>query len=146
MPVHRYIPNSDSEIKKEMLTAIGVSTAEELFEIIPADIAFKKDLNLPHSASEYEVRRHVEGILAKNKDPSEVLSFLGSGCWSHYVPAVCDEISSRSDFLTAYTGDVYSDLGRFQALFEFQSMIGDLVAMDAVTFPIREKIQEVFVK
>lgn len=135
MPVHRYIPNSDLEIKKEMLKAIGVSTAEELFKIIPDKITYKKDLNLPHAASEYEVRRHVEGLLAKNKDPSEMLSFLGSGCWPHYVPAVCDEINSRSEFLTAYTGDTYSDLGRYQALFEFQSMIGDLVAMDAVTFP-----------
>lgn len=135
MPVHRYIPNSDPEIKKEMLKVIGVRTAEELFEIIPEKIAYKKELNLPPAASEYEVRRHVEEILAKNKDPSEMLSFLGSGCWPHYVPAVCDEINSRSEFLTAYTGDTYSDLGRYQALFEFQSMIGDLVAMDAVTFP-----------
>ena len=135
MPVHRFIPNSDPEVKKEMLKVIGVGTAEELFEMIPEKIVFKKDLNLPHSASECEVRRHVEKILAKNKDPSEMLSFLGSGCWPHYVPAVCDEINSRSEFLTAYAGDVYSDLGRFQALFEFQSMIGDLVAMDAVTSP-----------
>jgi glycine cleavage system P protein (glycine dehydrogenase) subunit 1 len=135
MPVHRYIPNSDPEVKKEMLKVIGVGTAEELFEMIPEKIAFKQDLNLPHSASEYEVRRHVEEILAKNKDSSEMLSFLGSGCWPHYVPAVCDEINSRSEFLTAYAGDVYSDLGRYQALFEFQSMIGDLVAMDAVTCP-----------
>jgi glycine dehydrogenase subunit 1 len=135
MPVHQYIPNSDPEIKKEMLKEIGVKNSEELFQIIPEKIMFKKDLNLPHAASEYEVRRHVEGLLAKNKDSSELLSFLGSGCWPHYVPAVCDEINSRSEFLTAYTGDTYSDLGRYQALFEFQSMIGDLVAMDAVTFP-----------
>ena len=46
---------------------------------------------------------------------------------------MCDEINSRSEFLTAYTGDTYSDLGRLQALFEFQSMIGDLVKMDAPT-------------
>lgn len=135
MPIHRYIPNSDPEIKREMLKAIGVGTVEELFEIIPEKIAFRKDLKLPPPASEYEVRRHVEEVLSKNRDPGQMLSFLGSGCWPHYVPAVCDEINSRSEFLTAYTGDVYSDLGRFQALFEFQSMIGDLVAMDAVTFP-----------
>ena len=135
MPVHQYIPNSDPEVKKQMLASIGVKSADELFAVIPDKLIFKKNLNLPHPASEYQVRRHVEGILSKNKDSSEMLSFLGSGCWPHYVPAVCDEVNSRSEFLTAYTGDTYSDLGRYQALFEFQSMIGDLVAMDAVTFP-----------
>jgi glycine dehydrogenase subunit 1 len=135
MPVHPYIPNSVPEIKKEMLRALGVKDAEELFTVIPEEIKFRKGLNLPSSASEYEVRRHVEQILSKNRNSGEIVSFLGGGCWSHYVPAVCDEINSRSEFLTAYTGDVYSDLGRYQALFEFQSMIGELVEMDAVTFP-----------
>jgi len=135
MPVHPYIPNSDPEVKKEMLRALGVKDAEELFAVIPEKIRFRKNLNLPPSTPEYEVRRHVEQILAKNKNSNEMLTFVGGGCWPHYVPAVCDEINSRSEFLTAYTGDVYSDLGRFQALFEFQSMIGELVGMDAVTFP-----------
>lgn len=135
MPVHRYIPNSDAETKKEMLQEMGAQDVEELFATIPERIRFRKRLDLPHPMSEYEVRRWVEGILSKNTTSSEMLSFLGAGCWNHYVPAVCDEISSRSEFLTAYTGDVYSDLGRYQALFEFQSMIGELVSMDAVTFP-----------
>jgi glycine dehydrogenase subunit 1 len=134
-PVHQYIPNSDPEIKKEMLKVIGVKSSDELFSVIPENILFNKNLNLPHPASEQQVRRHVEGLLSKNKDRTEMLSFLGSGCWPHYVPAACDEINSRSEFLTAYTGDVYSDLGRFQAVFEFQSMIGDLVGMDVVTCP-----------
>jgi glycine dehydrogenase subunit 1 len=135
MPVHPYIPNSDPEIKKDMLRAIGAKDVQELFGVIPEEIRCNKNLDLPSSASEYEVRRHVEQILAKNKSSNEMLVFVGGGCWPHYVPAVCDEINSRSEFLTAYTGDVYSDLGRFQALFEFQSMIGELVGMDAVTFP-----------
>ena len=133
LPVHQYIPNSDPEIKKEMLKEIGIKDSDELFEVIPRNMLFKKNLDLPPTTPEYQVRRHIEQLLSKNKDSSELLSFLGSGCWPHWVPAVCDEINSRSEFLTAYTGDVYSDLGRFQALFEFQSMIGDLVAMDAVT-------------
>jgi glycine dehydrogenase subunit 1 len=132
----RYIPNSVPEIKKEMLKQIGVNDAEELFAAIPKKIRLTKKLALPHPMPEYEVRRHVEALLLKNKTCSEMLTFLGAGCWPHYVPAVCDEINSRSEFLTAYTGDVYSDLGRYQALFEFQSMIGDLVALDAVTFPL----------
>jgi glycine dehydrogenase subunit 1 len=135
MPVHPYIPNSEPDVKREMLRALGVKNADDLFEIIPEKIRFRRRLNLPSSTPESEVKRHVEQLLAKNASSSEMTVFSGAGCWPHYVPAVCDEINSRSEFLTAYTGDVYSDLGRYQALFEFQSMIGELVAMDAVTFP-----------
>ncbi len=135
MPVHPYIPNSDPEVKQEMYEAIGVKDVEELFAEIPKKMRLRKKLDLPHPTPEYEVRRKIEAMLSRNKTPAEIVSFLGAGCWPHYVPAVCDEINSRSEFLTAYTGGVYSDLGRYQALFEFQSMIGDLVALDAVTFP-----------
>ena len=91
---------------------------------------------MPHPTPEYKVRKHIESTLLKNKTYNEILTFTGAGCWPHYVPAACDEINSRSEFLTAYTGDVYSDLGRYQALYEFQSMIGGLVSMDVVTFPV----------
>ncbi len=57
-------------------------------------------------------KRHVAGILSKNKDAEEYISFLGAGCWQHYVPKVCEVIQSRSEFLTAYAGGVYSDLGK----------------------------------
>jgi glycine dehydrogenase subunit 1 len=136
MPVHHYIPNSVPEIKREMLKEIGVKNAEEIFAVIPEGIKCKRRLRLPHSSPEHEVKKAIETILSRNKTCNEVTSFLGAGCWPHYVPAVCDEVNSRSEFLTAYTGEVYSDLGRYQALFEFQSMIGDLVAMDAVSFPL----------
>ena len=135
MSVHPYIPNSEPETKRQMLKEIGVSNVDELFSIIPERVQFKKWLNLPESISEDQLRKRVETVLSKNQTSGELLSFLGAGCWPHYVPAACDEINSRSEFLTAYTGDVYTDLGRFQALFEFQSMIGELVGLDAVTFP-----------
>jgi len=135
VPIHQYIPNSVPEIKKNMLEYLGVKDIEELFVDIPEMIKCKKRLRLPHPTPELQVRRNIEGLLSKNKNRNEMLTFLGAGCWPHYVPAVCDEINSRSEFLTAYTGDVYTDLGRYQALFEFQSMIGDLIAMDVVSFP-----------
>jgi len=135
LPVHPYIPNSVPETKREMLKEIGVQSVEELFADIPERIRLKKKLQLPHAKSEYQARRDIEAILSRNRTCGELISFLGAGCWPHYVPAVCDEINSRSEFLTAYAGDVYSDLGRYQAFFEFQSMIGDLVAMDVVSFP-----------
>ncbi len=136
MPIHPYIPNSDPVTKEEMLKTIGVKNVEELFSAIPRRIRLGRNLDLPDAMSELEVRKHVRSLLGKNRAPGDILSFLGAGCWPHYVPAACDEINTRMEFLTAYTGDVYSDLGRYQALFEFQSMMGDLTGMDAVTFPV----------
>ncbi len=136
MKVHPYIPNSVPKIKRRMLEEIGAESVDELFAAIPSNLRLKGKLKLPGPTSELEVKRHVNTLLSRNKTILEIPSFLGAGCWPHFVPDVCNEINSRSEFLTAYTGDVYSDLGRFQALFEFQSMIGELVGMDAVTFPL----------
>ncbi len=136
MTIHSYIPNSDPEIKREMLEFIGVSDIDELFDVIPDRIKPKKSLALPPALPESEVKRKVEALLARNASCNELVNFRGAGCWQHYVPAVCDEINSRSEFLTGYTGEPYSDLGRYQSLFEFQSMMADLVDMDAVLYPL----------
>lgn len=134
--VHPYIPNSVPEVKKQMLAAIGVKDIEELYEDIPEKLRFKGRMNLPEPLlSEHELKRHVEKILEKNKTCTENLSFLGGGCWQHYVPAICDEINSRSEFLTAYAGEPYEDHGRFQALFEYESLMAELLDMDVVNVP-----------
>lgn len=133
---HPYIPNSQPDIKKEMLDELGMTSVEDIFKEIPDHLRFKGELNIPAKMdSQYELRKHVEGILNKNEDCEENISFLGGGTWQHYVPAVCDTIASRDEFLTAYVGDAYSDHGKFQALFEFQSMIGELVGMDCSGTP-----------
>jgi glycine dehydrogenase subunit 1 len=135
--VHPYIPNSVPEVKREMLREIGAMDARELYaDMIPDRLLLKHPLDLPKPLpSELDLRRHVEGILSKNGTCADHISFLGAGCWQHYIPAVCLEIMGRSEFLTAYAGGPYSDLGRFQAIFEFQSMIGELVGMEVSGLP-----------
>jgi glycine dehydrogenase subunit 1 len=130
--VHPYIPNSVPEVKQEMLNEIGVRNSEELYaEMIPKRLRLKKPLRLPKPLpSEHDLSRHMAAVLSKNRTCRHPPSFLGGGCWQHFVPAVCDEIAGRSEFLTAYSGENYTDLGRFQAFFEFQSMIGELVGME----------------
>lgn len=134
--IHPYIPNSVPEVKAKMLEAVGVKDIEDLYEDIPEHLRFKGELNLPEGLpSEHALKRHVENILSKNKPCQEHVSFLGGGCWPHYVPAICDEINQRSEFLTAYAGEPYEDHGRFQALFEYQSLMAELVDMDVVNVP-----------
>lgn len=133
---HPYIPNSVPETREGMLKKIGVSDVEELLTVIPQRLRLNRSLNLPRPlAAESDLRKHVEEILLKNGTCKEYLSFLGAGCWQHYVPAVVDEIAHRAEFVTAYAGNTYSDLGKWQAFFEFQSMMGELLEMDMVSLP-----------
>ncbi|WP_352420404.1 aminomethyl-transferring glycine dehydrogenase subunit GcvPA [Proteiniborus sp.] len=133
---HPYIANSQPDVKKQMLDELGMTSVEDIFKEIPNHLRFKGQMDLPKPIkSEYALRKHVEGILAKNSNCKDNISFLGGGTWQHYVPSVCDTIASRDEFLTAYVGDAYSDHGKFQALFEFASMIGELVGMDCSGTP-----------
>lgn len=133
---HPYIPNSVEEVQKEMLKELGLDSLEDLHAEIPEELKLKSKLNLPEPfKSEYELRRNLEQTLEKNKTCKDYINFLGAGCWQHYVPAICDEINGRSEFLTAYAGEVYNDHGRFQALFEYESLVAELIDMDVVNVP-----------
>jgi glycine cleavage system P protein (glycine dehydrogenase) subunit 1 len=135
-PAHPYIPNSAPGVQRAMLEAIGADSVEQLYASIPERLRVDGLLDLPPAIrSEYALRRHLMGVLDRNASCAEHLSFLGGGCWPHYVPAVCDEIVNRGEFLTAYYGDTYGDHGKLQALFEYASMIGELVECDAVSQP-----------
>lgn len=133
--VHPYIPNTVPEVRDEMLKVIGAKNIEELFDGIPKDLQYQEEMNIPEALSEYELNREIEKTINKNVSTKDVISFLGGGCWEHYVPAVCDEVNSREEFLTAYAGDEYEDHGRFQVLFEYQSLVAELVDMDVVNVP-----------
>ena len=93
-------------------------------------------MSLPEPClAEADLKRHVGAILAKNRTSGEALSFLGVGCYNHHVPAVVDEIINRSEFLTAYAGEPYEDHGRFQALFEYESMMAELLDLPVCNVP-----------
>jgi glycine dehydrogenase subunit 1 len=140
--VYPYIPNSVPEVKEQMLQEVGAASTEDFFEDVPENLRLKGSMDLPQPLlSEYALKRHVEGILARNKTAGEYLSFLGAGCWQHHVPAVCDEVNQRGEFLTAYAGEPYDDHGRFQALFEYASMMGELLNMDVVNVPTYDGFQ-----
>ncbi len=120
-----------------MLDAVGVERTDDLYDAIPEGLKLNRELDLPPPIlSELDLKRKVGGLLKLNRPATDVLSFLGGGCWQHDIPAVCDEINSRAEFLTAYGGDTYADLGKYQAIFEFQSMMGELVGMEMVSAPV----------
>jgi len=134
--VYPYIPNSVPQIKKAMLDELGMKSVEDIYKEIPERLRFRGEMNIPEPIhSEARLQRHVEKILSKNKNCKENISFLGGGTWNHYVPAVCDTIGSRDEILTSYVGEAFSDHGKFQILFESESMLADLTGFDACNTP-----------
>jgi glycine cleavage system pyridoxal-binding protein P len=119
-----------------MLRIIGAKSIDDLYTTVPKELRYNDRLPLEEGIPEEgRLRRHVTGILSKNTPATEMLSFLGAGCYQHEVPAVCDEINRRGEFVTSYAGDTYGDHGRLQALWEFQDLMAELVELDVVTTP-----------
>ena len=135
--VYPYVPNSVPEVKAEMLKEVGAAHIMDLYAEIPERLKFDRKLNLPEPIlDECSIKRHVEGLLGRNSNCGEYLNFLGAGCSQHFVPAVCDEINGRGEFLTAYVGEAYADHGKWQALFEYASLMGELLDMDVLSCPV----------
>jgi len=131
------MPNSTPELERELLEAVGAPDVASLFAQIPASHRLRGDLELPPALdSEAALRRHLVDLLARNETCERNLSFLGGGIWQHHVPAICDELVRRSEFLTPVWGTPSSDHGRNQAWFEFASQLGELVGMDFVGLPV----------
>lgn len=134
--VHPYIPNSEPAVKRQMLDAVGMESVEDIYKGIPDHLRFKGTMELPEPViSEYTCQRHVEGLLAQNRNAKNNICFLGGGTWNHYVPSVVDTIMERDEFLTCYVGEAYTDHGKFQALFESSSMLADLTGFEACNTP-----------
>ncbi len=137
MTAHPYMPNSTPDLERELLDAVGAPDIEALFSQIPAAHRLKGALELPPAlVSEAALRRHLVDMLARNETCERNLSFLGGGIWQHHVPAVCDEVVRRSEFLTPVWGTPSSDHGRNQAWFEFTSQLAELIGMDFVGLPV----------
>lgn len=111
-----------------MLNVIGVSSLKELFQDIPNDLIIEK-LNLPSGMSEPDLLRYILNISKKNKIYSS--SFLGAGCYYHYIPSLVDFVISRSEFSTSYTPyQAEASQGYLQAIYEYQTIISRLTKMD----------------
>lgn len=129
--VHPYIPNSVQKIKDEMMSEIGIHSIGELYADVPQKYLLRRRLNLPNSTSEQKTRRLVEATLSKNKTFKDMPIFLGAGCWPHYLPAAVEAIIQRTELASSYTPyQPEVSQGMLQALFEYQSMICEITAME----------------
>ncbi|WP_085508847.1 aminomethyl-transferring glycine dehydrogenase subunit GcvPA [Thalassobacillus devorans] len=126
----RYLPMTEKD-KQEMLDTIGINKTEELFEDIPEKVRFKGELGIKPPSNEYKLTKELTELANKNVNLKSHTSFLGAGVYDHYIPSVVDHVISRSEFYTAYTPyQPEISQGELQAIFEFQTMICELTAMD----------------
>jgi glycine dehydrogenase subunit 1 len=122
-----YFPHTGEDIR-QMLERIGVTSMDDLYCDVPPEFLHKEELNLPDAMSEQQVRHFFESLAAM--DP-KLKVFVGAGAYDHYVPAVIPYITSRSEFLTAYTPyQCEISQGTLRYIFEYQTMICNLTGLD----------------
>ena len=125
-----YILNTKKDLQ-HMLDVIGISSIEELYSQVPSQIRLDSALEWPQGCSEFEVKKRIEELASKNTVLGKFNSFLGAGCYDHYIPAALEFILGRSEFLTAYTPyQPECSQGILQAIYEYQSFICLLTGMD----------------
>jgi glycine dehydrogenase subunit 1 len=127
---HRYIPNTEEDVRR-MLDAIGVTSVDDLFAPIPADVRLRGDLKIPAAMSEPDLMKHLQDLACENADCGRAAIFLGAGVYRHFAPSFIDQMLLRSEFYTAYTPyQPEIAQGTLQAIFEFQTMVCQLTGMD----------------
>jgi glycine dehydrogenase subunit 1 len=114
-----------------MLEVIGQDRIEDLFDHLPQEVRLGRPLDLADGLTEEEVRRYFKAAAAANHGQNELVSFLGGGVYDSIIPAAVDAISSRSEFLTAYTPyQPEVSQGTLQVIYEWQSFICRLTGLD----------------
>jgi glycine cleavage system P protein (glycine dehydrogenase) subunit 1 len=125
-----FAPHTDDDVR-QMLDRIGLERLDQLFEQIPPSVRLDRPLDIPDGVSEMEIVADLRSMAARNLDADRLVCFAGAGAYDHYVPSVVWALAGRSEFYTSYTPyQPELSQGVLQALFEYQSMIAELTALD----------------
>jgi glycine dehydrogenase subunit 1 len=128
----RYIPHTQEDIS-HMLEVVGFDDVERLFDTVPEALQLGRPLNIPSGLSERDLLKHMASLAAKNHHGEEGVSFLGGGVYRHYRPVAMDHLLLRGELYTAYTPyQPEASQGTLQIIFEFQTLISELLGVDVV--------------
>jgi glycine dehydrogenase subunit 1 len=117
-----------------MLAVTGRTSLDDQFDTIPDAVKTKTGLNLPDPLSEWDLNDHMEKLASDNIACKGYTCFIGAGSYDHYIPAIIPYLISRSEFATAYTPyQPEVSQGTLQGIYEFQTMVTDLLGMDIAT-------------
>jgi glycine dehydrogenase subunit 1 len=114
-----------------MLRKVGVNSLDALFSTIPEECRRTADLDLPEPLSEWELNAHMDALAGSMAVSPQYKSFLGSGCYDHYIPEAVKHLLSRSEVYTAYTPyQPEISQGTLQTIYEYQTLITRLLGME----------------
>ncbi len=128
--VDRHIGPDQKEIAT-MLSELGEPTLDSLIEkVVPENIAMRERLGdlIPQGISEVAVIARLKEFAAENK---VARSYIGTGYYGTITPpVVLRNILENPAWYTAYTPyQPEISQGRLEAIFAFQSVIGDLTGL-----------------
>jgi len=113
-----------------MLAAIGVGSMDDLLVDIPQSLRIAA-LELPAGLSEFETMAQIESLAARNRIFADRLTFRGGGVYRRFIPAAVAAVTSKPEFYSAYTPyQPEASQGTLQAIYEFQTLISELTALD----------------
>ncbi|CEK09343.1 aminomethyl-transferring glycine dehydrogenase subunit GcvPA [Legionella hackeliae] len=122
-----YIPHTKEDIDA-MLARIGIKKTQDLFDEIPSSLLYGELKNIPEGLSEMAMLQNAQHMANQNQNG---VCFIGAGSYEHHIPAAVWDITSRGEFLTAYTPyQAEASQGTLQLLYEFQTMIAEITGMD----------------
>ena len=122
-----FIPHTEDDVRA-MLAAIGVAKIDDLFDEIPASLRDTALSGVPPGLSEMEVTRLMH---ERAEQDGRWLNFIGAGAYEHHIPAAVWQIATRGEFYSSYTPyQAEASQGTLQLLYEYQSMMTSLTAMD----------------
>jgi glycine dehydrogenase subunit 1 len=132
-----YSPHTDAD-RAEMLARIGIASVDELLTAVPKD-ARGPAMGVPPGLSEAEVQVHLERIAALDRTAGSGPFFIGGPVQRRYIPAAVPVLALRGEFLTAYTPyQPEVSQGTLQSIWEYQSLMSELLAMDVVNSSMYE--------
>ncbi len=130
-----FIPHTAADVAA-MLATIGVRRIEDLFDEIPAELRVKSLAGVPAALNEMEIGRLMS---ERARRDGLQLSFLGAGAYEHHIPAAVWAITTRGEFYSAYTPyQAEASQGTLQTIYEFQTMIARLTAMQVANASMYE--------
>lgn len=125
--MENFLSHTDED-RAQMLEVVGVKSVDDLFNIVPSQ-AKMLELALDEPVSELVASKKLKALADANK--ADYLNFMGGGAYARYIPAAVSAVTSRFEFLSAYTPyQPEISQGTLQAMYEFQTYIARICGTD----------------
>ncbi|MDB9797169.1 aminomethyl-transferring glycine dehydrogenase subunit GcvPA [Pseudomonadales bacterium] len=122
-----FIPHTQADVD-DMLAEIGVPDIDSLFDEIPNELTSDRLDHVPEGMSELAMLQHMAERAERDQGYT---CFLGGGSYDHHIPSAVWDLTTRGEFMTAYTPyQAEASQGTLQLIYEYQSMMVALTGMD----------------